>query len=247
MKIRNQQWPKLPRSVILKTQECPCFRNGCLCNFSELHPFREGLLVPPGKPEVLKNLEETRQVWQTIKEESEKTLADLKRNIMKLHMATTEATQAKQLDTKVIVGNETITAIVDSGADVDYIKKEWCEEKKFIVNDLGEGWMEGFDAKQTRTTIQEAEVEFEFDKEIQQRKFRVITETGTDLMVLGMPWLRDTNPEIDWQKRTVTLRKTASRNERGSETPTSRTKHTEAEQQPKRDNSRRKRGGYGGD
>ena len=43
---------------------------------------------------------------------------------MKLHMATTEATQAKQLDTKVIVGNETITAIVDSGADVDYINKE---------------------------------------------------------------------------------------------------------------------------
>ena len=66
---------------------------------------------------------------------------------MKLHMATTKATQAKQLDTKVIVGNETITAIVDSGADVDYINKEWCEEKKFIVNDLGEGWMEGFDAK----------------------------------------------------------------------------------------------------
>ena len=30
-------------------------------------------------------------------------------------------------------------------------------------------------------------------------------------MVLGMPWLRDTNPDIDWQKRTVTLRKTASK------------------------------------
>ena len=74
MKIRNQQWPRLPRSVILKTQECPCFRNGCLCNFSELHPYRESLLVPPGKPEVLKNLEETKEVWQTIKEESEKTL-----------------------------------------------------------------------------------------------------------------------------------------------------------------------------
>jgi hypothetical protein len=36
MKIRNQQWPRLPRSAILKAQECPCFRNGCLCNFSEL-------------------------------------------------------------------------------------------------------------------------------------------------------------------------------------------------------------------
>ena len=63
--------------------------------------------------------------------------------------------------------------------------------------------MEGFEDKNDNSR---GWVEFEFDKEIQQRKFRVITETGTDLMVLGMPWLRDTNPEIDWQKRTVSGR-----------------------------------------
>ena len=49
MKIRNQQWPRMPRSSILKAQECPCFRNGCLCNFSELHSYRNDLLIPPGK------------------------------------------------------------------------------------------------------------------------------------------------------------------------------------------------------
>ena len=45
MKIRNQQWPRLPRSAILKAQECPCFRNGCFCNFSEKHLYRQELLI----------------------------------------------------------------------------------------------------------------------------------------------------------------------------------------------------------
>jgi hypothetical protein len=43
----------------------------------------------------------------------------------------------------------------------------------------------------------------------------MIKETGDDLMVLGMPWLQRINPEIDSQKRTVTLRKEASKETRG--------------------------------
>ena len=52
MKIRNQQWP---RSSMLKAQEYPCF----MCNFSELHLYRNNLLLPLGKSEVLENLKET--------------------------------------------------------------------------------------------------------------------------------------------------------------------------------------------
>jgi hypothetical protein len=36
--------------------------------------------MPPRKLEVMKNLEETKEVWETIKEESIRTLAELEKN-----------------------------------------------------------------------------------------------------------------------------------------------------------------------
>jgi hypothetical protein len=79
---------------------------------------------------VLQSLEETKKVWQAIKEESEQTLGKLKENITKLQMVSTEEEeQVKQIDVQVKVGNETIAAIVDCGADVDYVNEEWCKRK----------------------------------------------------------------------------------------------------------------------
>ena len=85
-----------------------------------------------------------------LKEESKQTLTKLKEQIMKLQMVTTEEVNVKQLDIQVKVGKETIPAIVDYGADVDYINEEWCRQKEFPVEEIGNGWMEGFDGKQTR-------------------------------------------------------------------------------------------------
>jgi hypothetical protein len=112
--------------------------------------------------------------------------------------------------------------------------------------------MEGFDAKQTRVKIKEAEVEFEFEKTLMRRKFRIVKKTGNDLMVLGMPWLQQINPDIDWHKRTVTLRKTASKDLRRSETPALHTDNvkkmsTKTSHEKNEDPTGRKRGGYGGD
>ena len=53
-------------------------------------------------------------------------MTELNKQIMKLQMVTTEEVNVKQLDIQVKVGNETIAAIVDCGADVDYINEEWC-------------------------------------------------------------------------------------------------------------------------
>ena len=254
MKIRNQQWPRLPRSAILKAQECPCFRNGCLCNFSELHLYRHDLLVPPGKSEVLRSLEETKKVWQAIKEESEQTLGKLKENITKLQMVSTEEEeQVKQIDVQVKVGNETIAAIVDCGADVDYVNEEWCKRKGFPITETGEGLMRGFDGRQTRAKIQKTEIKFRFEGVFMRQKFRVVKETDNDLMVLGLPWLQRINPDIDWKKRTVTLREKASKDlRRKNETPALPTKNakkasTKTSQEKEAVPTGRKRGGYGGD
>ena len=72
-------------------------------------------------------------------------------------------------------------------------------------------------------------------------------------MVLGLPWLQKTNPEIDWKKRTVTLRKKASKATRGKiETPALSTKKakkasTKTSQEARATPTGGKRGGYGGD
>jgi hypothetical protein len=84
-------------------------------------------------------------------------------------------------------------------------------------------------------------------------------------MVLGLPWLQKINPDVDWQQRTVTLKKEASTvKKRGSETPALPEKNakkasvttvlseedkekTKASQEMKANTEGRKRGGYGGD
>ena len=45
------------------------------------------------------------------------------------------------MTTKVKVGKETITAIVDSGADINYVNKKWCDryENSLQDNRLGLG------------------------------------------------------------------------------------------------------------
>ena len=126
---------------------------------------------------------------------------------MKLRMVNADESEVKQIDIQVRVGKETITAIVDCGANVDYINKKWCEEKGFMVTEAGQGWMEGYDGKQKKVKLQEAEVKFRFQGVFFRHKFRVIETTGSDILVLGMPWLQKHNPNIDWQKRKVTLKK----------------------------------------
>jgi hypothetical protein len=180
-------------------------------------------------------------------------ICELEESVMKIKKSSTTEPNVKQIDIQVNIKEETIEALVDCGADVDYASEAWCIKKEFPIKELGRGWMEGYDGKQTRTKLRDAEIEFKFDGVIQKRNFRVIKETGTDRMVLGMPWLHDWNPAIDWRKRTVALRKEASKDtggENGTPAPRARSSKNlkkasqkESEQAP----DQRKRGGYGGD
>jgi aspartyl protease len=144
------------------------------------------------------------------------------------------------------VGNETLTAIIDCGASVDYVNGAWCKEKGFEVSDLGEGWMEGYDGHQTKVQLRETEIELDFEGLTQKHEFRVIEQTGTDIMVLGMPWLQKINPNVDWKNRKVTLRKKkAKKNKRKSKTtPSSQNKMVREIEDPK--NIEKGRGGYQG-
>jgi len=93
-------------------------------------------------------------------------------------------------------------------------------------------------------------IEFRYQGQRIRQKFQVVKETDNDLMVLGIPWLQRLNPDIDWRKRTVTLKKASTTQRRNKETPALK-KAEEAKKKPSQDNTKPtgfgKRGGYGGD
>jgi hypothetical protein len=118
----------------------------------------------------------------------------------------TKDSEVDQIDIEVTVGKETISGVIDCGANVDYVNEAWCKAKGFREERIGEGCMEGFDGHLTQMKLKEAEIPFAFQGTKMKQKFRIIKETSTDLLVLGMPWLKKINPAIDWQERTVKLR-----------------------------------------
>jgi hypothetical protein len=177
-----------------------------LCGYNKEHPYHEALLVPPGNIRTVKNLEETRELWINIKAESEETLRKLNENVTKLRKASAENTEEEQIDIKIKLKDTTISAIIDCGANVDYVNQAWCEAQGFEIYEVGSGSMEGYDGRTTRMKLKETEIKFEFQGRLMKQKFRIIKETSKDLLVLGMPWLRKINPAIDWQKKTVELR-----------------------------------------
>ena len=73
------------------------------------------------------------------------------------------------------------------------------------AQDHGEANVRAYSGDEVRERIRIASVEFTLDEKKMKHQFRVLKKTGSDKMVLGIPWLREENPMIDWQKETVTL------------------------------------------
>jgi hypothetical protein len=202
--------------------------------------------------EVLRNLKETEKVWTAIKAESEQTLDQLKNNIAKLHKVSSEESsgeRAKQIDIQVNVKGTKIAAIVDSGADVDYVNETWCRQMGYNITEEGECFMRSYDGVEKRAKILKTWIEFRYQGQRIRQRFQVVKETDGDLMVLGLPWLQRLNPDVDWKKRTVTLKKTST-DTRRNETPASK-EADEAKNKTSQDKKKPtkfgKRGGYGGD
>ena|ERR1700740_146612 len=71
---------------------------------------------------------------------------------------------------------------------------------------IGWGWVRSYDGKRTRTKVLEANIKIQIQGKFRREKFRVLEETGDDILVLGDPWLANENPAIDWKKRIVQFR-----------------------------------------
>lgn len=139
-KIRNGTWPQMPMISLLKAQECPCLRRGCLCNFSNDHPFQEHLVIPQENNAVVEDLKETIRKLEENQERDQKLKRELKKNIASIKMTGTTG-GAEQIDVEVKVGNASMMAIIDCGADVDYINEKMVRRERF-PSDKNRQWMD---------------------------------------------------------------------------------------------------------
>ena len=200
-KIRSQQLPRIPLITITNAQKCPCLKRGCQCSYDNGHPFHRALLTPPANVNVIDALKETIERLERDVAASNKREREIRERTRKIRMVSTE--QKGQLSVGVKVGKITITAIIDSGADINYINEQWCRERKIPYKMTGWGWIKGYNGERTRTKILEASIGIRVLGKYCRTKFSVLKETGGDKIVLGIPWLEKANPVIDWKKRTI--------------------------------------------
>jgi hypothetical protein len=86
----------------------------------------------------------------------------------------------QQLDVEIKVGREKVKAIIDSGADVN---AQWCRTMKIPVKFRGSGRMKAYNGKFFRGPILVANIKYKIHGVFQRQKFKVLEETGDDLIV----------------------------------------------------------------
>ena len=204
-KTKSEQLPQTPFVTIMNAQKCPCLRRGCLCNYNNAHPYQDALLSLPTNTTVIEALKQTIERLESHRKKGSDYEQDLRHGVSMIRQTKTRI--GNQMTTKVKVGKETITAIVDSGADIDYVNRKWCDDMQIPYRMTGWGWVGGYKGNKEKTKLLEATIKIRVQGKFCRTRFTVLEETGDDALVLGDPWLREHNPDIDWKKRTLKWRK----------------------------------------
>jgi Retrotransposon gag protein len=226
MKARNRAEILLPTITIVNNDRCPCLRKGCACGFKKEHQFHRGLITMKQCYEKCENHNEEKTMIADLDQEvaifreemraATKEVQELAANIAKIR-GMTKGTQAPQMDITVSVNGKEEKAIIDSGADVNYLNQEWCDKEKIRYEISGYGKIKAYDGSYAQDYVRKATVEFEIQGKRQRQTFYVLTETGDDRIVLGMPWLAEENPSIDWKRREVQIHeKSKEKSSKGS-------------------------------
>ena len=98
------------------------------------------------------------------------------------------------METTIRVNDKAETAIIDN-----YVNKEWCEQNGIDYQTTGYGKIRAYDGSTVQELIRKATIEFEVQGTKGRQTFHVFKETGQDNIVLGMPWLVEENPAINWK------------------------------------------------
>ena len=89
----------------------------------------------------------------------------------------------------------------------NYVNAKWCQQKRIKSNPIGYRRIRAYDGRFIREYVREAKIPIKIDGKVQVQKFRLLKETGNDILVLGLPWLKKCNPRIDWTKEEIKIGK----------------------------------------
>jgi hypothetical protein len=98
-----------------------------------------------------------------------------------------------------------VEALIDCGANINYINKEWSEQMEIESKDHGKGTIRAYTGDCVKEDIRIATIKFKIQGRVHEQKFRILTKTGSDKIVLGLPWLKEYNPNIDWLKEKISF------------------------------------------
>ena len=217
MKAKNGGKPKLPKVTILNNDNCPCLRKRCICGFDQRHQLHRELVTMRQCPDdkCTQHEIETTDIYDIDQEVSifrkeiqnaTKEIQGLMGKIITIRKISNEG-PTRQMETKIKVNDKIETAIIDSGADINYANEGWCSQNGIDYEVTGYGKVKAYDGSFVQEYIRKATVEFEIQGTTQRQVFHILKETGDDSIVLGMPWLEGENPAIDWKTKRITIRR----------------------------------------
>ena len=150
-------------------------------------------------------MEESKEVWKAIKAESEQTLNQLKENIARLHMVSSEETdeeQVKQIDIQVNVKGTKIAAIVDCGADVDYVNEALVQTDGLRDHEGRRMSTERLRWKrESEPTILKTSIEFRYQGQRMRQRFRVVKRNGRRSNGIRITMAAETEPGYRLEER----------------------------------------------
>jgi predicted aspartyl protease len=227
----NGQFPKIPKITVLNAQRCPCVRNGCACQLDQRHPYHLDLcrsqvctsdkcceihdnwkMIENNRP---KELDKALTNEEFIKVDKELKRIKLIANRMKCQTVKMDQNNIAQIKIK-INGKERLT-LIDSGASENFISRKLADEIGVKSKTMKTVEITKFDGSTEKYRIGRNLIKYRVNDKNYQEEFTII-EMGQDCeVILGYPWLKKHNPKIDWQKKTVQIKKVQTSDEKKNE------------------------------
>lgn len=204
MKKRNGSSPCVPRITMRNAQKCPCLRIGCICGFDKRHPFH--LEMSSNQTCVswyCRSHNAERKAVEASKIKTEIDQLTKKINNWKIGKAKEEKTSTMKIGIE--VGGQPTIAEIDCGATVNFANRQWTEKQGLLVTGEGTAVVTLFDGTEKEVLKRSTEISFRVGNSTHRQTFRVLEETGANKVVLGMPWLKEYNPDIDWKNRRIKI------------------------------------------
>jgi Retroviral aspartyl protease len=221
----NRVFPKVPRITILNAQKCPCLRKGCTCQYSEKHPYHFDLCGAQNclNDTTCKPHRNWRKIWRIHSEMGSVKNSDGEAMIRDQLQSAEQIAKGlgkynhEEYEIRMVQGDESAikiriqvngkqgNALIDSGSTENFISRKFAKGLVKEIESQGNMTVTRFDGTQVQFPIRKAIVSYRIQGQEYTDEFRIIPMGDGTEIILGYPWMKRMNPEINWQQKTVKL------------------------------------------